>query len=38
MCKVLLNEKLNGVELYFENKQAQEIIDTLKLNKFRWNK
>ena len=38
MCKVLLNEKLNGVELYFENKPAQEIIDTLKANKFRWNR
>ena len=38
MCKVLLNEKLNGVELYFENKPAQEIIDTLKENKFRWNR
>ena len=34
MCKVLLNEKLNGVELYFENKPAQEIINILKENKF----
>ena len=38
MCKVLLNEKLNGVELYFENKPAQEVINTLKENKFRWNR
>ena len=38
MCKVLLNEKLNGVELYFENKPAQEIINSLKENKFRWNR
>ena len=38
MCKMLLNEKLNGVELYFENKPAQEVIDTLKENKFRWNR
>ena len=38
MCKVLLNEKLNGVELYFEKKPAQEVIDTLKKNKFRWNR
>ena len=38
MCKVLLNEKLNGVELYFEKKPAQAIIDTLKENKFRWNR
>ena len=38
MCKVLLNEKLNGVELYFDKKPAQAIIDTLKENKFRWNR
>ena len=38
MCKVLLNEKLNGVELYFENKPAQEVINNLKENKFRWNR
>lgn len=38
MCKVLLNEKLNGVELYFEKKPAQEVINILKENKFRWNR
>ena len=38
MCKVLLNEKLNGVELYFENKPAQNIINSLKENSFRWNR
>ena len=38
MCKVLLNEKLNGVELYFENKPAQNIINSLKENRFRWNR
>ena len=38
MCKVLLNEKLNGVELYFEKKPAQELIATLKENSFRWNR
>lgn len=38
MCKVVLNEKLNGVEVYFETKPAQEIINSLKENKFRWNR
>ena len=38
MCKLVMNEKLNGVELYFENKPAQEIINSLKENKFRWNR
>ena len=38
MCKVLLNEKLNGVELYFENKPAQEVINSLKENGFRWSR
>lgn len=31
-----LNQELNGVELYFDSKPVQQIIDTLKANKFRW--
>ena len=30
MCKVLLNEKLNGVELYFEGKPAGTVLADLK--------
>lgn len=37
MCKVLLNEKLNGVELYFEGKPARTVLADLKANGFRWN-
>lgn len=37
MCKVLLNEKLNGVELYFEGKPAGTVLEDLKANGFRWN-
>ena len=37
MCKMLLNEKLNGVELYFEGKPAGTVLADLKANGFRWN-
>lgn len=37
MCKMLLNQKLNGVELYFEGKPAGSILADLKANGFRWN-
>ena len=37
MCKVLLNEKLNGVELYFEGKPAKTILTDLKANGYRYN-
>lgn len=37
MCKMLLNEKLNGVELYFEGKPAATVLADLKANGFRWN-
>lgn len=37
MCRMLLNEKLNGVELYFEGKPNQEIINNMKSNGYRWN-
>jgi hypothetical protein len=38
MCKVVLNSELNGVEMYFEGKPVQTVIDSLKDLKFRWNK
>ena len=37
MCKMLLNEKLKGVELYFEGKPATTVLADLKANGFRWN-
>lgn len=37
MCKVLLNEELKGIELYFDGKPDQEIREEMKLNGFRWN-
>lgn len=36
MNKMLLNNELKGVELYFDGKPLQAIIDTLKSNGFRW--
>lgn len=37
MCKVLLNNELNGVELYFNGKPSQEVREEMKINGFRWN-
>lgn len=37
MCKVLLNEELKGIELYFEGKPSQDIRGKMKENSFRWN-
>ena len=37
MCKMLLNEELNGVELYFEGKPAKTILADLKANGYRYN-
>lgn len=37
MCKMLLNEELSGVELYFEGKPAKTILADLKANGFRYN-
>lgn len=39
MCKVLLNNELNGVEMYFgiNNKPSKEVRDDLKSVGFRWN-
>lgn len=36
MCRMSLNQELNGIELYFDQKPPQTIIDNLKSNKFRW--
>jgi len=36
MTKLLLNDQLKGVELYFEGKPEQTILDGLKSNGFRW--
>lgn len=38
MCKMLLNEKLNGIELYFEGKPGAEVLADLKANGYRWNR
>ena len=37
MCKMLLNEELSGVELYFEGKPAKTILADLKANGYRYN-
>lgn len=31
-----INEELNGIELYFDNKPEQKVLENLKANKFRW--
>ena len=36
MAKLLLNDKLKGVEIYFDGKPSQTIIDGLKSNGFRY--
>jgi len=36
MTKLLLNDQLKGVELYFDGKPSQTIIDSLKNNGFRY--
>ena len=37
MCKVVLNENLKGIELYFEGKPSEEVRKEMKENSFRWN-
>lgn len=37
MCKVVLNENLKGIELYFEGKPNQEVREEMKTNSFKWN-
>jgi len=36
MTKLLLNDQLKGVEIYFDGKPVQAIIDSLKSNGFRY--
>ena len=36
MITYVLNEKLNGIELYFDSKPHGEILNTLKENGWRW--
>ena len=38
MTTLLINKKLNGIEVVFESKPAQAVIDSLKSNGFRWHK
>ena len=37
MCKVALNQKLNGIELSFEKKPERATLDAIKAHGFRWN-
>ena len=37
MCIMLINEELNGVELYFEGKPAKSTLTDLKANGYRYN-
>jgi hypothetical protein len=36
MTNLVYNNELNGIELYFDSKPAQNIINSLKQNNFRW--
>ena len=36
MTKYAINDELNGIEIYFDEKPKREIIDTLKSNRWRW--
>ena len=36
MCKVVLNEEKNGIELSFENKPDRSTLDSIKAQGFRW--
>jgi len=38
MTRFILNNELNGIEIYFDKKPSNEIIDTLKANGFRWHR
>lgn len=38
MTTLSINKELNGIEVIFESKPAQEIIDSLKNNGFRWHR
>lgn len=36
MATLTINKELNGIEINFDSKPAQAVIDTLKTNGFRW--
>ncbi|NFH01600.1 hypothetical protein FC831_15260 [Clostridium botulinum] len=36
MCKVILNQAKNGIEMYFNDKPSAEIRNEMKENGFRW--
>lgn len=38
MMTLAINKELNGIEVIFENKPAQAVIDSLKSNGFRWHR
>jgi len=38
MATLAINKELNGIEVIFESKPAQEVIDRLKNNGFRWHR
>jgi len=38
MASLVFNKELNGIELYFDKKPLQTIIDSLKNAGFRWHK
>jgi len=37
MCKIALNQELNGIELSFEKKPERATLDAIKAHGFRWN-
>ena len=37
MCKINLNQELNGIELSFDNKPERATLDAIKAQGFRWN-
>ena len=38
MCKININQELNGIELSFENKPEAATLDEIKRQGFRWNR
>ena len=38
MCRVALNQELNGIELFFDKKPERATLDAIKAQGFRWNR
>ena len=36
--EIIINKEKNGVEIYFDEKPEQIILNSLKANKFRWSR